>query len=62
MSETKTSFCAFPECSGRHNGSKTGLCRKHEEQLKFFIWALREVKVLPDKEPGRRPSGLILPT
>jgi hypothetical protein len=54
----KYGLCKFPECAGFDKGGKYGLCRKHEEMMKFFIWMLENIKV---QDEQKTKSGLILP-
>jgi len=50
--------CKFPGCDGSNTGSRFGLCRKHDEMMRFFLWA---IKVMESAEEGKTPSGLYLP-
>jgi len=56
----KYSLCSFPECSGyvTDKGRKIGLCNKHFEMLRFFLWAMDNIKV---KDKSKTTSGIILP-
>lgn len=51
--------CKYPECAGNVIEAKElGLCKKHMELLKFFLWALENVKMKDSKTTN---SGLVLP-
>lgn len=51
--------CKFPDCDGSASEPRNaGLCRKHAEMLRFFLWAMDNVKFKDKKETK---SGLILP-
>lgn len=56
--DTKTNLCAFSGCGGWAHGSKTGLCRKHQEMARFFVWMLDNIKI---SDENRTKSGIILP-
>ena len=58
----KYELCTVPECSGwvSDKGKKTSLCNKHFDMLRFFIWALENVK-FNDEDKKKTASGLILP-
>jgi hypothetical protein len=53
-------MCRAPDCSGKvtQQGEKYGLCNRHLDMLKFFLWALDHVKM---KDEIKSKSGLILP-
>jgi len=53
--------CQIPGCGGYSSGNKHVLCRKHEDMLNFFAWAVKNVRVNDPTTPTERPSGLIIP-
>ena len=55
----KYNRCKFPECMGNAVDTKdAGLCKRHAEMLRFFMWALENVRI---KDKKISESGLILP-
>lgn len=51
--------CKYPECNGNASDIRDGgLCRRHAEILRFFMWMMENVKL---KDPKKTPSGLVLP-
>lgn len=44
--------CIYPECVGKIVNGKSinGLCIKHSDFLKFFIWALDNIQIRNEEE------------
>jgi len=56
---SKMTRCPVPSCQGSviTGNSAHGLCPKHEEDLAFLLFILPHIRA----EPGKTPSGLVLP-
>ena len=54
-------FCEVPDCSGYAISDEIPICRKHYDLLKFFTWALNNIKITDKIDDIRTKSGLILP-
>lgn len=50
--------CKFPDCDRNVINSSLGLCPKHDDMFRFFLWA---IKVMQSGEEGKTPSGLYIP-
>jgi len=51
--------CKYTECSGTAVDTRdSGLCKRHAEMLRFFLWVLENVKF---KDKKLTDSGLVLP-
>lgn len=51
-------FCDVPDCGGYAISDEVPICRKHFELLRFFTWALNNIRISDEK---KTKSGLILP-
>jgi len=55
----KYARCKYPECMGNSVEERdSGLCKRHAEMLRFFMWMMDNVKF---KNPKETNSGLVLP-
>ena len=54
-------FCEVPDCDGYAISDEVPICRAHAKLLKFFTWALNNVRISKDIDEIRTKSGLIIP-
>lgn len=57
----RAKFCEVPDCDGYAISDEIPICRKHLALLKFFTWALNNIKITDKIDEIKTKSGLILP-